>query len=58
MNPALGIIVIILCIIIWFFAAFLFKPTGKFVYRIWKDAIDEMKYEEIKEEEKEGNKDE
>lgn len=52
MNPALGLIVIVVCIAIWFLAAFLFKPIGKLVYRIGKDAIDEMKEEN---EEKEGN---
>lgn len=50
MNPALGIIVIIVCIAVWFLASALYKPIGKFIHRIGKDAIDELK---DREEEKE-----
>lgn len=42
MNPALGIIVILVCIALWFLASGLYKIIGKFIYKIGKDAIDEM----------------
>lgn len=45
MNPIFWIVVILFCVLIWFLLAFLFKPIGKIFYRIWKDAIDEMKEE-------------
>lgn len=35
--------IIIVLIILWFLLAFMFKPIGKFIYRIWKDAINNMK---------------
>ena len=43
MNPALGIIGIIVCTAVWFLASSLYKPIGKFIHRIGKDAIDELK---------------
>lgn len=42
MNPAFGILVILGCIAVWFLASALYKPIGKFVHRIGKDAIDEL----------------
>lgn len=53
MNPAFVILVIIGCITIWFLASALYKPIGKFVHRIGKDAIDELTEEN---EEKERSK--
>lgn len=35
--------IVIVLIILWFLLAFMFKPIGKFLYRIWKDAINNMK---------------
>lgn len=35
--------IVIALIILWFLLAFMFKPIGKFLYRIWKDAINNMK---------------
>lgn len=49
MNPALGLIVIIVCIAVWFLASALYKPIGKFIHRIWKDSIDELKSEDREE---------
>ena len=46
MNPALLILLIIFVVAIWFLLSFLYKPIGKFIFRIGKDAIDEMKDEE------------
>lgn len=45
-NPAFAIIVILACVAIWFLASSLYKPIGKFIHRIGKDAIDEMTRDE------------
>lgn len=42
MNPAFIIILIIAVVVLWFLLSFLFRPMGKFTYRIYKDAVDEM----------------
>lgn len=42
MNPALLIIVFITLVVLWFLLSFLFRPMGKFTYRIYKDAVDEI----------------
>lgn len=42
MNPALVILVLLGAIALWFLMSFVFFPLGKLLYRIWKDAIDEM----------------
>ena len=42
MNPALIILVLIMTVVLWFLLSFVFYPLGKMVYRIYKDAIDEM----------------
>lgn len=55
MNPALLIIVLMALAVLWLLVSFLFRPVGKFTYRIYKDALDEMKKEEKSQEE---NKDE
>lgn len=51
MNPALGLIVVIVCIAVWFLASALYKPIGRFISKIGKDAIDELKNEDDKEKE-------
>lgn len=51
MNPALGIIIIVTIILLWFLLAFLYKPIGKLFYRIYKDAMDEITKEDEKENE-------
>jgi Sec-independent protein translocase protein TatA len=53
-NPALIIIVIILCVAIWVLASALYKPIGKWIGRICKDAIDTMKEEDKNESEEEN----
>ena len=40
MNPALLILIILILIILWFLLSFLYKPLGKLVHSIWKDAVD------------------
>lgn len=52
MNPALAVIVVIVCIAVWFLASSLYKPIGKFIGTIGKDAMDNMKDEKESEEEK------
>ena len=57
MNPALLILVILVLIILWFLLSFLYKPLGKLVHSIWKDAVDIINEndEENKEEKGEEN---
>ena len=43
LNPALGIIVVIVCVAVYFLASFLYKPIGRFIGKIGKDAIDTIK---------------
>lgn len=47
MNPALIIIVVICCVGLWFLASGLYKPIGKFIHKIGKDAIDNLIDEEV-----------
>lgn len=49
MNPAFIIIVVIICIAVWFLASALYKPIGTLIHRIGKNAIDELTEEENKE---------
>jgi len=51
MNPAFYIIVIIICVAVWFLASSLYKPIGRFIGTIGKDAMDTMKDEEENESE-------
>lgn len=46
MNPAFVFLVILGAILLWFLSSFVFKPLGKLFYRLWKDAMDEMKDDE------------
>ena len=53
MNPAFVLLVVLGLIALWFLLSFLYKPLGKFVYQIGKDAMDEInKVDEEKETEK------
>ena len=51
MNFVFWLLVIIALIILWFLLAFTFRPIGRFFYRVWKDAIEEI---EKKDEDKEN----
>lgn len=53
MNPVFIFLVIIGAVIIWFLLSFIFYPLGKFIYRIFKDAVDEINREENDEKETE-----
>lgn len=52
MNPVFVFLVILAAVAVWFLLSFAFYPLGRFVYRIWKDAIDEMKRKDESEEKK------
>lgn len=54
MNPVLILLVLIATIALWFLLSFVFYPLGRLIYRIWKDACDEMNRED-KEEREEKN---
>ena len=51
MNQAFIILVIIICIAVWFLASALYKPIGKFVGKVGEDAIKELTDEEKENEE-------
>ncbi len=55
MNIAFYLMVVMAIIAFWFLLAFVFKPVGKFLYKIFKDAEDAMK-DEDETERKEENK--
>lgn len=42
MNPAFVILVLLGAVVLWFLLSFVFIPLGKFVYRIYKDAMNQM----------------
>ena len=53
MNPALLVLIAIGVILIYLLASFLYRPIGKFFYRIFKDVKDAIKDEEEENEENE-----
>lgn len=52
MNPVFIFLVLLGVILLWFLLAFAYKPLGKVIYRIGKDAMDEINKDETKETEK------
>lgn len=50
MNPVFWLIVIIVMMALWFFGSFVFYPLGLYLYRIWKDAMNNMKKDNKEEE--------
>lgn len=56
MNPVFVFLVVLGAVVLWFLLSFVFFPIGKFIYRIGKDAIDEMNREENKENENNDEK--
>lgn len=46
MNPVLLVLVLIALVILWFLLSFLFRPIGKLMHRIYKDAADEINRKE------------
>jgi hypothetical protein len=55
MNPALGIIIVIICVAVWFIAYKLYKPIGKIIGKIGHSAIDTMKDKNNSESEEKDN---
>lgn len=53
MNPVFVFLVILAAVAVWFLLSFVFYPLGRFIYRIWKDAVDEINREESEEKEDE-----
>lgn len=53
MNPVFVFLVILAAVTAWFLLSFAFRPLGRFIYRIWKDAVDEINKND-ESEEKEG----
>lgn len=49
MNPVFVFLVILAAVAAWFLLSFVFYPLGRFIYRIWKDAVDEINREESEE---------
>ena len=52
MNPVFVILVIFAAVAVWFLLSFVFYPLGRFIYRIWKDAVDEINRKDESEEKK------
>lgn len=46
MNPVFIVLVIVIAVLLWFLLAFLYKPLGKLLHRIWKDSMDEINKED------------
>lgn len=54
MNPVLFLIICLVAVVLWFLLSFAFRPIGRLVCQIWKDAVDEInKNDESEEEEDE-----
>ncbi|MCI8378654.1 MAG: hypothetical protein HFH72_09070 [Lachnospiraceae bacterium] len=52
MNPAFIFLVVFAAVVVWFLLSFAFRPIGRFFYRIWKDAVDEINKKDESEEKK------
>ena len=53
MNPAFIILFLLGAVAVWFLLSFAFYPLGRFICRIWKDAVDEINRNDESEEKKE-----
>ena len=53
MNPVFIFLVLLCAVIVWFLLSFIFYPLGKFIYIIYKDAIDAINKKEKEEKENE-----
>ena len=47
MNPVFIFLVVICTFLVWILGSFLYVKFGGLVYRIWKEALDEMNKGEI-----------
>lgn len=50
MNPVFVFLVILATVVAWFLLSFAFYPLGRFIYRIWGDAVDEINKKDESEE--------
>ena len=50
MNPVFWLLVVAAAVAVWFLGSFIFYPFGKYLYRIWKDAMNEMEREDKEDE--------
>lgn len=50
MNPVLIFLILLATFVLWFLLSFVFYPLGKLVYRIFKDAVDEINRKDEEEE--------
>lgn len=46
MNPVFIFLVAVGAGVLWFLLSFLFRPLGNLVFKIWRDAVDEIKKED------------
>lgn len=49
MNPVFYLLIISVVVFLWFVLAFLFKPIGRFFFRLWEDAKEAMEETDKKE---------
>ncbi len=53
MNPVFIFLVLLAAFIVWWLLAFIFYPLGRFIYRIGKDAMNEINREDNKKKDEE-----
>ena len=51
MNPVFIILVILGAVALWFLLSFMFRPLGNLFFKLWTNAVDEMKKSENEEKE-------
>ncbi len=52
MNPVLLFLILLGVVIFWFLLSFIFYPFGKFIYKIFRDAVDEINRTDNKDKDK------
>lgn len=50
MNPVFWLLVVLAAIAVWFLGSFIFYPFGKYLYRVWKDAMNEIERDDKEDE--------
>ena len=51
-NPVFVLLVVLATVATWFLLSFAFRPIGRLICRIWKDAVDEINKNDESEEKK------
>ena len=49
MNIVFWLLVLVFVVIVWFLASLLFKPLGSYLFKIWKDAMENMEIDKEEE---------